>query len=292
MSLLEKIQSMKMPFAELKGVTFTEAGMDRVVAKMLVRPAALLCLDEPTNHLDLASREVLDGALARFPGTIVFISHDRYFINRIATKIVEVGGGALASYLGSYDDYLAAKARGAVAAAPGPAPGRSRAAERHAPRTSPASPAAGRPAEGPRASSGQRSERGARATRAVRRRALAGRGREPRESDEQRDDGDVGLTHDVPPGGLGFTPMLASEVIEPAVRGARQRPMIQTARRQSSETPSRRRCSSHSTGSSDFFLVLHALHAGTALPRVERPPRPSGTMWSIVRLARPTMPRQ
>jgi len=145
------------------------------LAKMLVRPAALLCLDEPTNHLDLASREVLDGALARFPGTIVFISHDRYFINRIATKIVEVGGGALASYLGSYDDYLAAKARGAVAAAPGPAPGRSRAAERHAPRTSPASLAAGRPAEGPRASSGQRSERGARATRAVRelRRRLA-----------------------------------------------------------------------------------------------------------------------
>ena len=86
------------------------------LAKMLVRPAALLCLDEPTNHLDLASREVLEGALAAFPGTIVFISHDRYFINRIATGIVEINEGALVTYLGSYDDYLDAKAR--VAAAP------------------------------------------------------------------------------------------------------------------------------------------------------------------------------
>jgi ATP-binding cassette subfamily F protein 3 len=92
------------------------------LAKMLVRPAALLCLDEPTNHLDLASREVLEGALAAFPGTIVFISHDRYFINRIATGIVEISQGALVTYLGSYDDYLDAKARAAEAlAAPKPA---------------------------------------------------------------------------------------------------------------------------------------------------------------------------
>jgi ATP-binding cassette subfamily F protein 3 len=82
------------------------------LARMLVRPAALLCLDEPTNHLDLASREVLEAALAGFPGTIVFISHDRYFINRIATVVVEVAGGALTRYPGSYDDYLDAKARG------------------------------------------------------------------------------------------------------------------------------------------------------------------------------------
>ena len=80
------------------------------LAKMLVRPAALLCMDEPTNHLDLASREILEDALGIFPGTIVFISHDRYFINRIATRIVHVDRGTLTSYLGSYDDYLAAMA--------------------------------------------------------------------------------------------------------------------------------------------------------------------------------------
>jgi ATP-binding cassette, subfamily F, member 3 len=84
------------------------------LARMLVRPAALLCLDEPTNHLDLVSREVLEAALAGFPGTIVFISHDRYFINRIATLVVEVAGGVLTRYPGSYDDYLEAKTRGAT----------------------------------------------------------------------------------------------------------------------------------------------------------------------------------
>jgi ATP-binding cassette subfamily F protein 3 len=80
------------------------------LAKMLARPAALLCMDEPTNHLDLASKEVLEEALSGFTGTIVFISHDRYFINRIATRVVEVAHGQLASYLGSYDDYMARKA--------------------------------------------------------------------------------------------------------------------------------------------------------------------------------------
>jgi ATP-binding cassette, subfamily F, member 3 len=87
------------------------------LARMLVRPAALLCLDEPTNHLDLASREVLESALAEFPGTIVFISHDRYFINRIATVVVEVAKGTLTAYPGSYDDYLDAKERGALPSA-------------------------------------------------------------------------------------------------------------------------------------------------------------------------------
>jgi ATP-binding cassette subfamily F protein 3 len=80
------------------------------LAKMLARPAALLCMDEPTNHLDLASKEVLENALSGFTGTIVFISHDRYFINRIATQVVEVARGQLTTHLGTYDDYLASKA--------------------------------------------------------------------------------------------------------------------------------------------------------------------------------------
>ncbi len=90
------------------------------LAKMLLRPAALLCLDEPTNHLDLASKEVLESALETFTGTMVFISHDRYFINRIATRVVEVEGGALRSYLGGYDDYVERKVAGEQPAPAGP----------------------------------------------------------------------------------------------------------------------------------------------------------------------------
>jgi ATP-binding cassette subfamily F protein 3 len=114
------------------------------LARMLVRPAALLCLDEPTNHLDLASREVLESALADFPGTIVFISHDRYFINRIATAVVEVARGTLTRYPGSYDDYLDARARG-VEGSPAAADGGARSAPaRAAVARTPAAP--GRPA--------------------------------------------------------------------------------------------------------------------------------------------------
>src|SRR5882724_2592901 len=133
------------------------------LAKMLVRPAALLCLDEPTNHLDLASREVLEGALAAFPGTIVFISHDRYFINRIATEIVEIGRGALVTYRGSYDDYLDSKARAATApvaapvAPPRPAPARPR-------------PAAAEPPHASRRGSSRRSEQVTKDVRELRRR--------------------------------------------------------------------------------------------------------------------------
>jgi ATP-binding cassette subfamily F protein 3 len=113
------------------------------LAKMLVRPAPLLCLDEPTNHLDLASRERLEAALEAFPGTIVFISHDRYFINRLATRVVEVAGGRLTTYLGTYDDYRAAL--GAAPPAPGGAPAPAAAA---APRGATPAAAAGRPGRG------------------------------------------------------------------------------------------------------------------------------------------------
>jgi len=103
------------------------------LAKMLVRPAALLCMDEPTNHLDLVSKEVLEEALASFNGTIVFISHDRYFINRIATHVVEVDRGRLTTHLGNYDEYLARKAGVAdVPVPPSPTEDRKRAAAKPA----------------------------------------------------------------------------------------------------------------------------------------------------------------
>jgi ATP-binding cassette subfamily F protein 3 len=76
------------------------------LAKMLLRPANVLILDEPTNHLDLFSKEVLLDALKTFSGTILFVSHDRYFIDALATRIVEVKDGKINSFLGNYEDYL------------------------------------------------------------------------------------------------------------------------------------------------------------------------------------------
>ncbi|MBX7246217.1 MAG: ATP-binding cassette domain-containing protein, partial [Candidatus Sumerlaeaceae bacterium] len=77
------------------------------LARMMLRRGNLLCLDEPTNHLDISTREVLQNALREFPGSIIMISHDRYFIDALATKIVEVGGGGIKVHLGNYSDFLA-----------------------------------------------------------------------------------------------------------------------------------------------------------------------------------------
>jgi len=80
------------------------------LAILLLRPANLLLLDEPTNHLDLLSKEVLLQALKGYSGTLVFVSHDRYFVDQLATRVIEVGGGEIGSWPGNYEDFLQAKA--------------------------------------------------------------------------------------------------------------------------------------------------------------------------------------
>ncbi|MFC4324327.1 ABC-F family ATP-binding cassette domain-containing protein [Litchfieldia salsa] len=76
------------------------------LAKLMLQQANLLILDEPTNHLDLDSKEVLENALIDYPGTILFVSHDRYFINRLATKVFELSKEGLKEFLGDYDYYV------------------------------------------------------------------------------------------------------------------------------------------------------------------------------------------
>ncbi len=81
------------------------------LAKLMLKRDNLLLLDEPTNHLDMDSREVLEGALEDFEGTILAVSHDRYFINRVANRILEMRPDGVREYLGNYDDYLEKKRR-------------------------------------------------------------------------------------------------------------------------------------------------------------------------------------
>lgn len=76
------------------------------LAKLMMQKSNFLILDEPTNHLDLDSKEILENALIDYPGTILFVSHDRYFINRITTKVVELSGSGATEYLGDYDYYV------------------------------------------------------------------------------------------------------------------------------------------------------------------------------------------
>lgn len=79
------------------------------LAKLMMQKCNFLVLDEPTNHLDLDSKEVLENALIDYPGTLLFVSHDRYFINRIATKVVELSKDGAFEYLGDYDYYVEKK---------------------------------------------------------------------------------------------------------------------------------------------------------------------------------------
>jgi ATP-binding cassette subfamily F protein 3 len=76
------------------------------VARMLLRPSNTLLLDEPTNHLDLDSKDVLLEALEDFGGTLIFVSHDRYFVDKLATKVINIGGGDALLYPGNYEEFL------------------------------------------------------------------------------------------------------------------------------------------------------------------------------------------
>ncbi|MBB6024933.1 ATP-binding cassette subfamily F protein 3 [Paenibacillus sp. JGP012] len=103
------------------------------LSKLMLKEANVLILDEPTNHLDLFAKEVLEAALMDYEGTLLFISHDRYFLNKMAERIVELHPGGTEQYLGNYDDYVekkqeleeiareAAEARQAASKSPSPA---------------------------------------------------------------------------------------------------------------------------------------------------------------------------
>jgi ATP-binding cassette subfamily F protein 3 len=86
---------------------------------MLLQASNVLLLDEPTNHLDLDSKEILLEALEDYGGTLVFVSHDRYFVDKLATKVIEVGGGEAPLYPGGYEDFLYSKKQ--LASSPLPA---------------------------------------------------------------------------------------------------------------------------------------------------------------------------
>jgi ATP-binding cassette subfamily F protein 3 len=98
------------------------------LARMLLHPSNFLLLDEPTNHLDLRAKDVLLDSLQKFTGTVVFVSHDRYFIDKLATRVFEIGDGRVEVFPGNYEDYLwrkegrdGASPYGSLPSAPAPA---------------------------------------------------------------------------------------------------------------------------------------------------------------------------
>jgi ATP-binding cassette subfamily F protein 3 len=115
------------------------------VARMLLRPSNTLLLDEPTNHLDLDSKDVLLDALEDYGGTLIFVSHDRYFVEKLANRIIEVGGGEAQSYPGRYEDFLWRKEH---PPAPAPEPRGAAPADRGAAARQPSPSGPGRSARG------------------------------------------------------------------------------------------------------------------------------------------------
>ncbi|MCR5237439.1 MAG: ABC-F type ribosomal protection protein [Lachnospiraceae bacterium] len=95
-------------FKQVKALSGGERGR-LSLAKLMLSNANFLILDEPTNHLDSTSKEILENALNEYEGTLLYVSHDRYFINRTATRILELSGGIFTDYPGNYDYYLEKK---------------------------------------------------------------------------------------------------------------------------------------------------------------------------------------
>jgi ATP-binding cassette, subfamily F, member 3 len=91
-------------FKKVKGLSGGERNR-LTLAKMMLRPRNLLALDEPTNHLDIPAREVLEEALAEYAGTVIVVSHDRYFLDRVVTKIVHIHDGRAEEHIGNYSDF-------------------------------------------------------------------------------------------------------------------------------------------------------------------------------------------
>jgi ATP-binding cassette subfamily F protein 3 len=89
------------------------------LARLLLNPSNFLLLDEPTNHLDMRAKDVLLNALEDFNGTVVFVSHDRYFIDKLATRVLEIENNAVTVYPGNYEDYLFRKSQAGQAPAGG-----------------------------------------------------------------------------------------------------------------------------------------------------------------------------
>jgi ATP-binding cassette subfamily F protein 3 len=100
-------------YEQARGLVGNLSGGERSrlqMALLMLSDANLLMLDEPTNNLDIPSAEVLEDALSEFEGSMLIISHDRYFLDRVVDRIVELDEGALTEYIGSYSDYQAARA--------------------------------------------------------------------------------------------------------------------------------------------------------------------------------------
>lgn len=117
--------------SELSGGERAKLGLAMIMAK----DCNLLLLDEPTNHLDLPSREALEDALKQYSGTLLFVSHDRYFVNSVADKIAELDGGKITLYDGNYDDFACKKCKPVVSAVPKQTNGNFRSAKQRAEQT-------------------------------------------------------------------------------------------------------------------------------------------------------------